>query len=72
MLVLKKKCAHTRMFSNTPFNIRGNHFLVPRDRKKDLPPFSYIIMFLNMFFIIFQSDIQHDISSLRLMSKLYF
>jgi len=34
LLVLKRNCAPTKTFSKTPFNEKGNHFLVHGKRKR--------------------------------------
>ena len=58
-----------RTFSKTSLNMRGNHFLVNGAEKELLCNcyrFKYVVI------IVKETDIQHDISSPRLLSELYF
>jgi len=48
-------CAQTRIFSNTPFNMKGNRFLVD-GTKQDLPQFLCIFHLLKYVVIIYILD----------------
>ena len=51
----EENCAQTRTLSNTPFNMRGNQFLV-YGTEKDLPQFSCFFHLFNMSHTIFRSQ----------------
>ena len=55
----EENCAKTRKFSNTPFILRGNHFLVP-GHKKDLPLF-LSIFHLYKYVVIICLRVRHSV-----------
>ena len=44
----EENCVQTRTFSNTPFNMRGNHFLVHETEKEFASVFSAFLIFFNI------------------------
>ena len=67
----EENCAQTMIFSNTPLNMRGHHFLVHGTQKWFTPVFMHFRLFKDVVILVLRVSYSTLQFLLRRMSKLY-